>query len=359
MRFRKRHVIPLVAAVLSLLGAGVTSGISHHLCSTLASQQAAQRWTSDGEDAYAQISAFFSDDANFLQASAEGVHEQIDSALTTASLMPENENARLWFDCYSTQGGTVDVRGTKKNSTSALVTAVGGDFFQMHPLTLLDGSYFMPDDIMHDRVVIDDALAWQTFGSSQVAGMELVIDDVIYQIAGVVAREADKTSAAAYGEMPRVYMSFSSCSDPGEGMNGDGRSTQTISCYEAVLPNPVRGFAEQTLTDAIGEREGCQIVQNTTRASLQSRWKNLLHLRNMVVADTGIAYPYWENAARMNDFTAAQLLGLTLAFLAFPILYGLRLLWKVYRFLENFLKKKREAHKRRFRTIEKDPYSLP
>lgn len=362
MKFRKRRVIPLAFAVLSLLGAGISSGVSRQLYSTQISQQAAERWAADSGDAYAQVSVFFSRDASFLESSAAGIREAVDAALVTASLESENEDARLWYDCYSAQRGTADVRGTKKNSASALVTAVGGDFFRMHPLPLLDGSYFSPDDLMHDRVVIDETLAWQTFGSSEVAGMELVIDDMTYQIAGVVAREDDKTSAAAYGEDPRVYMSFSSALNTRQRQNEDGGDipddTPSIDCYEAVLPNPVRGFAEQTLTDAIGEREGFRIIQNTTRTSLTNRWNTLRHLREMVIVSDRIAYPYWENAARMTDFTAAQLLGVTIFFLVFPVLYGLWLLWRGYRLIDAFIKKKREQHKRKFRTIEKDPYSV-
>ncbi len=252
------------------------------------------------------------------------------------------------------------------------MTAVGGDFFRMHPMRLVDGGYIAPDDLMKDRVVIDTMLAWQAFGATEVAGMELNIDGTVYQIAGVVEPENDSATRTAYGEKPRLYVpfemlgnsssdyydnSFYSADEP-DYFPMENSETPALHCYEIVFPNPVRGFAESKLTDAIGERDGMKILCNSDRNSLKARWHNLLHQRNMVISGDGIAYPYWENAARMTDFTASQLLGLTILLLVFPVIYGLFLLWKGYRMLEAFIASKREAHKRKYRTIGKDPYSI-
>ncbi len=359
-----KRLLPGGIAAVCLIGCGVCEVVSTALTGSRISQQAAERWQS-GDLRYAQISVFCSEQSLFYPTTAEGIRESVDAALKKASVEAPNKDARTWYDCYSIQRGTAYVTGKKKQSAQALVTAVGGDFFTMHPMQLMDGGYISPHDLMHDRVVIDELLAWQVFGSDAVSGQEISIDGTTYLIAGVVRPESDRASSTVYGDKPRLYLLYQEPSSSGSsyGMEDDygmysGSSTEYVTCYEAVLPDPVRDFAKNTLSDALGERDGTEVVVNTGRASLKNRWHNLLHLREMVVSHDAIAYPYWENAARMTDFTSAQLLGFEIAFLAFPVLYGLWLLWKGYRALDRFIAKKREALKRRYRTIEKDPYSI-
>jgi hypothetical protein len=43
------------------------------------------------------------------------------------------------------------------------------------------------------------------------------------------------------------------------------------------------------------------IVQNTGRYSPLKLWKGLREFRNTAIQDRSIAYPYWENAARMTS----------------------------------------------------------
>lgn len=73
------------------------------------------------------------------------------------------------------------------------VTAVGagGNYFLFHPLTLLSGGYISDEDYMADRVVLDAQTAFNLFGSSDVAGMEVTINGRTFPIAGVVQSESD------------------------------------------------------------------------------------------------------------------------------------------------------------------------
>ena len=355
MKLNKKAVIPLCCAALMLLSVGICEGVTAAGFAGQIHQTAAERWDSDGSVPCAQISAFFSRDSAPSPASVESLRDSINKALTTASLAPKNKDARLWYDAWSTEQGSVSVQGAKKQEMTALATAVGGEFFLAHPMKLLSGGYIRPDDLMHDRVVIDSLLAWYAFGSSDVAGMELTIDGTVYQIAGVVEPAQDRITQTAYGDKPRVYVPFAADdSDSAESYSAAAR----IGCYEVVLPNPVRGFAEKTVSDALGEREHMQLVVNTRRGTIARRWSTLRHLREMSVASDGIAYPWWENAARMRDLSAAQRFRTELLLLMFPVLCLLVLIWRGYRFLERFVAEKREKSKRKYRTIEKDPYSV-
>jgi hypothetical protein len=94
---------------------------------------------------------------------------QIDEKLKQASINPyisEDSRQRNGTYAYS-KLAKLTVRGETK-STEANVVAAGGDFFVFHPIKMLSGYYFSPDDLMQDRVVIDEDLAWQLFGSKNV-----------------------------------------------------------------------------------------------------------------------------------------------------------------------------------------------
>lgn len=341
MKLNRKQMILYGSAVLSLVVFWVLSAFSGTLMPD--TQQAAERWQADGELDYAQISLFFGQEASFTTVSAEGVSETINFALQNASLKAE-EGKRLWMSAWSTQLGEIPMSGTKVYSASALATAVGGDFFKMHPMTLLDGTYISDDDLMHDLVVLDEMTAWQLFGSSKVSGMEVIVNDRRCIVAGVVRPEQGHATEQAYGEKPRFYASYALCREWSE------EESMTVHCYEAVLPNLVRGFAQQTLTDAVGERDSMRVVQNTDRSALSKRWYNLRHVHEMLVNPDSAAFPYWENAARIVDYDLAVLLGLEILFLVLPVGCGLLLLAKGYKWVNRFIAEKRQAHKNRFRS---------
>jgi len=123
-----------------------------------------------------------------------------------------------------------------------------------------------------------------------------------------------------------------------------------VQCYEAVLPDPVRNFAAG-LMDAVVKRPGVQIRNNTSRSSFGETWQQLTHLHEAVTVAEPIAYPHWENAARIIDFDRALLLPVQLLLLAYPALYLLWLLWKGYQLVNGFIRKKTEAYRQRYRSL--------
>ncbi len=361
MRITKKGIIGYGCALLSLICVGVLTAVNSSLC--LESQMAAERWEGDGTMNYAQVSVFMGKEAGFDTTLADGIAETIDAAMVTASLEAPSEDARLWYYACSTPIGTLPVSGNKNNSGNVLATAVGGDFFTMHPMTLLDGSYISPNDLMKDRAVLDELAAWQLFGSSKVSGREFILNDQRCIVAGVIRQESDYATDAAYGETARIYISYDFYAQmQSGGMTGDAMSAEMTSdmmgmtqgsyvgCYEAVLPDPVRNFALNTVTDAFGTRDCMHIIRNTDRNSLSRRWKNLCHIHDMVISVDSTAYPYWENAARIMDYDSAVLLGAQIFFMIYPVLCALHLLWKGYKWLNRFISDKRKAHKNRYRS---------
>ena len=190
---------------------------------------------------------------------------------------------------------------------------VGGDYFLFHPLQLLSGGYVSDEDYMADRVVLDAQTAFNLFGSSDVAGMEVTINGKTFPIAGVVKSEDDFATAAALdagaeassdptgvqsASKAMIYMSYAALNAMAE---------LPIDCYEIVLPDPVSGFAKKLMTEKFPVGEG-EIVQNTGRFSLSGLISVIGKFGKRVMTTNGVIYPYWENAARMAESYAALLL---------------------------------------------------
>lgn len=370
MKAPKKKLLLYGSAVCSLCVCTALAIVSAMLAGSLESQKAAERWQGGGELSYAQISVFAGPEASLMTSTVESVRDAVNTELKTAAIEQKKDGPRIWYDAYSMQGMQMQMQGKKRTVPTVQITAVGGDFFRLHPLQLLDGSYFDDTDLMQDRVVIDEMLAWYLFGSSNVSGMEVTVNSRNYLIAGVVRHETDSASQKACGDDPRAYVplslyntwlnpdaQYTNPDDPyGYGSNddyGSGGSTQnTLSCYEVVMPDLVRGYALKTVTDALGERSCMKIVQNTGRFSLSKQWHTLTHLQDMVIVPDSIAYPYWENAARINEFRLALLLGAEILFLVWPVLCLLRLFWKGYRWLVFRIAKARQDRRDRFRTTK-------
>lgn len=282
--------------------------ISNHLAGKLDTQKMAQRWAPKG--GASQVSCFFSRDANFTEESILYFEHALDKALEEASIVSESENesARLWADAYSATGKVTIM--SNKASIEVSAVGVGGDFFLFHPLKLLTGSYFSGSDVMQDYIVIDEDAAWQLFGSNDVAGQLVSISGIPHIIAGVIEREEGRLAEEAGLSASVAYVSYTTLSQYGMDYG--------LNTYEIVMPNPVTGYAKNYVAENIGIMENeVDIVENSTRYSLASRFKLLMQFGTRSMNGKAIIYPYWENMARGYE----DILGLLLVFMALFFLY--------------------------------------
>ncbi len=346
MKIRKKQIFCLCTAVGLLAVYGVLTGISNHLAGLCTDQYAAERWAGSGEESYAQLSVFLSEEAALTQESVESMRDSIDAAMVTASLAASSEEARLWYDAYSAQAGNVFVSGIRQGGVQAEVTAVGGDFFTLHGQQLAGGTYIYDSDLMQDRVVLDETLAWALFGSADVAGKLVRINNRDYPVAGVLEEPQDYASRKAYGELPRMYISYGLYTQ----WQAETGGRAYIHCYEAVLPDPVRNFAANTLKNVLSG-ENMTVLQNTERFSLSRTWESFTKIHSMLMVSERITYPYWENAARIICFDRALLLAARCITLLFPAFYGLWMLWKGYRLLDSWTRRRLEAYRMRYRSL--------
>lgn len=288
--------------------------------SRLYDQQMAERW-SDKADA-AQISCFFAADAIEGIEYFMGLGANIDKKLVEASISSDNEKASLRLDAVSIPGKITVSYENKSVELEAL--GLWGDFFQFHPLILLDGSFFGPDSMMQDGIVIDEEAAWQLFGSNDVAGMQVMIGQVPHFISGVVRRDKGHIAEAAGLDKSVCYLSLESLKSYGNITGG--------YCYETVMPNPVKGFALTTLREVIeADKKEVQIVENTGRFGIIELFRRLTEFGTRSMSRQRIVYPYWENIARGYEDIFTLTLVLKMFLLIYPIIYLIRLvirLWK-------------------------------
>ncbi|NBI91951.1 hypothetical protein D3Z45_15580 [Lachnospiraceae bacterium] len=274
----------------------------------LLDQMAAKRWSE--ENNVAQISCFFTESTEIDKNRIRTFENDLDKVLLEASITAPNENARLWADAYSASG-KITLSSGKTSLTDVTAVGIGGDFFLFHPVRLLDGAYFSGNDLMHDKVIIDEEAAWQLFGSNDVVGMEVKIGGIPHYIAGVIKREDGRFAEAAGLNKTVVYVSCETLEEFGV--------TEGIDSYEIVMPNPVKNFAYNSVKEKFGMDENHMwVVENSARFG----WKGLFTvvsefgLRSM--NNRAIRYPYWENVARGWEDVLAVVLILQILCLLTP-----------------------------------------
>ena len=316
----KKWLFWCTSSVLCLLCFGGLIFAESVIEKKLYDQQMAKRWSKEGEAA--QISAFYSPEEIEDTTYFKGIEQSITKALQQASISTENENARLWIDAVS-RSGKIKL-SSERVFVEVKAIGISGDFFQFHPQKILAGSLIRGDSMMQDGVVIDKETAWQLFGSSDVAGMQIMIGSVPHFITGVIERPPGRFQKAAGLDKPICYLSLEHLENYG-----------TISggfTYEVVMPNPVQNFAFSTLQTAVGiENENVVLVENSSRFKAVSIFKVMKQFGIRSMSFQEISYPYWENVARGYEDIFAVFLGLKLLFLLNGISFLLTLLiiyWK-------------------------------
>lgn len=317
----KQQIFQIIPVIALLFAAAINYGISSFLSESLPSQKAAERWAAE-EEPFAQISVFFGEEEAYGKGSINGLRSKVAKELEEASitLSLENSDARLWIDGYSRESQTEASRG--KTTQTVGVVGVGGDFFYFHPLTFLDGYYFQPSEVMKDRVLIDEELAWKLYGSSDAEGMDIYVAGKRCVVAGVFQREKGKTARAAYGEASKIFVPLELL-DELEGEKG-------ITAYEIILPNPVSGFGSKVITEAVTgvdssvettekeETGNVEILENSSRFDKIKLLGLIKQFGKRSMKKTTIEYPYWENQARAIEEYGAAFLYLALACMIFP-----------------------------------------
>ena len=295
---------------------GITAGLAlasllffllaAHMGDRLNAQQEAGRWQGESEMNFAQVSCFVPVDEKLSLEKIYAFRQEIQKALHNAAA-DLSSDGQLQLDAWSTTGKLN--ASTELGKGEARVIAVGGDFFQFHPIRLLNGSYIQESDLMKDLVLLDEDLAWILFGGTQLQGMPFRLEGVPFVVGGVVEREQDGFSQLAYTGGMGLYMSYESYAKLVENAG--------IDCYEFVSAEPVKGFALNLARDKFPIGRG-EIVQNTDRFSFPRLLRVIRSVGTRSMQTQGIMYPYWENAARSAEDLCSLYLALGVLYGVFP-----------------------------------------
>ncbi len=309
-----KHVkiwLPVAVFLTCLLALGLLVHGDASMTGHLTAQNAAKRWQTT-EKPCAMASVFLSPGQAIPDAKLGEVYVGLDKALTTAGAGDQR-----WYLAASGRQDAVLRSGDRSVKTELF--AVRGDFFQAHSMTLRAGAYPQDGDVMHDRIVLDRETAWVLFYGDNVAGQYVELNGVTLQVAGVVDREPGRDNALVRENTCWVLWDCPALEAP-----------PGYTCLEAVLPQPVSGFAAGALTTALGSMlpEGATVTDNDRRFSLKNRIYVLRHLAQRSVGDGELGYPYWENAARITENRLAlRLIPEAILAALLLLLLAIQLLW--------------------------------
>ena len=301
----KRIVIPvlIIDALLLIVMLSIVF-VCRNKADLMYSDKAAERWGAEDSE-YSEISLFYSQDAGLGKNDIQSIRSEIQKKLYEDSYMSDDNVNRVWIDAYS--GHCMDVIRKDSNTVKVNVYMVGGDFFMIHPIPLKAGNY--PDLTSDDanQILLDEYVAWTLFGSNNVAGMKLWIGDEVFTVTGVVQVSDEKAYNQAYGEYNSVYV-------PIKAYSAKKENTIKADNYTAVIPNPIKNYALNTVAEAAGisfktDEEKKQsrselnfgdkeILENTGRYSVVSLWNFMNQRKYVDMKVSSITYPYWENISR-------------------------------------------------------------
>lgn len=306
----KKQIILTITVFISLLifiTLTVTAGMMKN---SLNDQRTAQRWAG-GNEKFSQISCYFADTKPIDINNIMSFRSQIEKSLREAAYPVGDSSSRIYIDAYSA-AGTINIRSNNSSMETAAM-GVGGDFFMFHPLKLVTGFYFSGSDLMKDSIILDEEAAWNLFGSSDIIGMTVFIGNVPHYVRGVIERERGRLKEGAGLYKGVAYVSIESLKAYG--------FTSGINCYEAVIPNPVSGFAYRIAAENFGYTEDeMMVIDNTERFNLEALFRVIMDFGLRSMQSDTIRFPYWENYARgIEDILAVMLIAQGV-FLLIPII---------------------------------------
>lgn len=323
-----KKIIWMTLCLICLIAAGILQIISGKMKKGLLHEQVASTWDSTGATAHISVYLSESEKLSMLSSLEDQKYMVLElyynllSELEEASITvgeEASESARLVVYSYASQGSVT----MESDRTTVTLNAygVGGDFFLFHPLTLKYGSYFSEDNIMQDVVILDEEAAWQLFGSSDVVGQYVYIQDIPHKVVGVYERESGYMNDAAGNGESTVYVSGESLF-----LYGTDSGLQTI---ELLIPNPVTGYALDLVTEQLSSRD-VVIVENQNRfdpENLIEIWQDF-GTRSMGLS--GVVFPYWENIARGYEDILAGILFAQVLLLSFVLIVAVVALWRAW-----------------------------
>lgn len=293
-------------------------GICNAIIGKMYDQQAAKRWGQD-QQAY-QITILFDKAAkvsdNDIKRFEYDYNKLLSSTFGDAGqeyINMNNEDSSYYAHSYMAEG-RLNLSQENKSVNNAKVYGVSGNYELFHPFEMISGSFLKETEAHPDCVVIDEFTAYSLFGSTNVVGLPIYVQNTPLYVAGVYKSGTSEIVEAANGwstmantvtkedgsvdqtgKNSLIYMSYDTmCSLCGE--------TKPITCFEFVSIAPSEKFLYDELVKGFTNyMSSMEIVKNSSRFGIENMYRVLRQfgIRSMHV--NNIDYPYFENIARARE----------------------------------------------------------
>ena len=324
-----------IVIALVLIGFGVCRILV--LTDARPEQYMAEVWGQGGSSSYRQVSVFargtratgetspmmyVDENTSLRKTDIPIIRQSLQDAVDTgvqgrAKGLNSDGSPKGWEDCYSTSFKasvsqyTESVTDITTPVDGVEIIGVGGNFKAFHPFRYLSGG-FLPETV-EDRyqVVLNDVLAWRFFNSYNVIGNKVTINGFDFTVVGVVEEGTSSVNKTVGATEPRAYIYFDTISiictpDPSESgeTSEDEKSVVAIQCYEAILPELVKGVAKTDIKNALpsysfNDPQIC-VVSNTGRFFITNVWDWVYPVGESSAKLTAYEFPYWEMAAQVS-----------------------------------------------------------
>ena len=274
---KKRGITPwkktaLKVCVLWLLAAAGIHGFRLLKAYGFEDQREASRW--GAAQSCAQVSAFLPAEEAMKEENIQELEYKINSSLAQDSikLTAEGKDAKLWQDCYSGIGSLTLAAGSKTVTVEAVGT--GGAFFTFHPLELSAGTYYLPDSIMKDEILLDQETAWKLFGAFNVEGRTVRVQDMYLRIAGVYKKETGSLYQKAGLADYVVFVQYKTLLQYGGSEIGTDQTDRSdtkllLSCWQHQRRTAIRTAIQMPVQTAVQAP-----VQTAAQVPVQDRLRN-------------------------------------------------------------------------------------
>lgn len=241
---------------------------------------------------YAKIDVNFSEEKGLAFEDILRFNYLLNSALNKEGISTQNESARLFVPSYCTTGKT-NAYTERNGSAEYALFLVNSDYFFVHNMTLVDGSYMTDSAVNRDYAVLDVNAAWRLFGAIDVKGLTFNIGGNDYYVSGVVEVEDSK-----------LYKDGGAASDGVIYIHSDNAGklgVEYVNHCEYIFPEPVDEFAEKIIaaqlkTLGVAEKN-YTMINSTERFGYVASLKRIKDFGKRGMSFKEVAYPYWENAA--------------------------------------------------------------
>ena len=327
----------------------ITSGILiFNTLNARRDQDLGKIWQNDGKTSFRQMSVFAQGNRKDIYAPLEAIDEKsltwksvmdnengirkklqgtVDSGKTIVTKPGQQIKPRGWEDCFSTTFMTkgnitkeATINGEIKTADvefESEVVAVGGNFAAFHPYEYMDGG-FLPIDVKDPyQIVINDELAWKLYRSYSVVGEKIQVFGEDCTIVGVVREKRTSIDKISGASEPRLFCYFSTVRDLKEKGYFDAAaeadkdskaaasySDIAITCYEAFLPEVVKGVARSDMLAAMPsynmQDPQYLITSNTGRFRVDKVYDFVMPLGEFQAKYSCYEFPYWERTAQLS-----------------------------------------------------------